>query len=111
MKKINFKTVSLKDQDFDYKEMLLSFFKSDGWASSHPIKGPKDVDLAMKVSSAFRGDEDGVTVEDDAADYICGMAAELPFRPGAEEDQLEAIHDFKSYFEEVKKTKSVAPEK
>jgi len=87
------------------------FFRSDGWSSNHPIKGPKDVDVAMMVSAALRSDEDEVMVEDTASDYICSMVAELPFRPGSEEDQLEAIRDFKLYFEEVKKSKSEKPKK
>lgn len=111
MKKIEFKIVEMEKDDFDYKQTLLDHLNSNDWAAAHPIKTVEDVDVAFKVSAVLKGDDDKVTVEDETANYLCDLAESQLFRPGAGSEALEAIRDFKTYFIEVKKSKSEKPEK
>ena len=112
MKQIEFKTIEMAEgkDKFSYRDMLKTFLNSQEWAKNHTLQTVKAIEIEFLVAEAFEDENDVVLVENDAADYFCQLAAELPFLPGATSEGLTVMKDFKVYFEEVKKSDSKKPE-
>jgi len=102
MKTVEFKRVEFDEGEaFSWKATLQDFMKSPMWGQKHPLEGVKDIKLALKVQEVL--DAEGLTADDEVIDYICDMAAAIPFMPGAKQDRLKAIIEFKEYFADLKK--------
>jgi len=98
-----------KEDKFDYRELLLAHLRSPKWNDSHKMTDIEKIELAIRVRRVLEDKENDTPIVDtDVANYLCDLAADIDFRPGARVEQLEASLGFVEYFKSVRKDEGKA---